>query len=166
METLRAIERRLLQAEKYILIAFLLVMVSLSFVQVVLRGLFSGGFLWADTFLRHLVLWVGFFGAAVAAGENKQFAMDAAARALQGRMKAACEIVAYLFTTIVCGFLTRASWAFLIEERATGGVLFSIGASLQVPSWYFEIILPVGFALLLVHYALKIIIAIPRLRKP
>ena len=38
--------------------------------QVVLRQVFGGGILWCDTLLRHLVLWVGFLGAARAAGQH------------------------------------------------------------------------------------------------
>lgn len=155
MKTLISVERFLLAAEKGLLIVFVLVMVALSFLQVVLRGAFAGGFLWADTFLRHLVLWLGFIGAAVAAGENKQFAMDAAARAFTGRLKAGLEVLACLFTAAVCAIMAKASWVFLIEEMNTGGVLFSIGEDLHAPIWYFEIILPAGFLLLLVHYLLK-----------
>jgi len=159
VESLRKIERWLLGAEKFLLIGFILVIVSLSFLQVVLRGFFAGGFLWADTFLRHIVLWVGFLGAAVAAGENKQFAMDAAARVFKGRVKALLETVAHAFTIAVCAFMASASWEFMIVEREFAAPLFSIGKVL-VPVWYFEIILPVGFALILVHYAIKLIMAL------
>ncbi len=157
MNKLRTLERWLLNAEKAVLIGVLLFMVTLSFLQVVLRGFFSGGFLWADTLLRHLVLWVGFFGAAVAAGENKQFAMDAAARFFKGRAKIAVEVIAHLFTIAVCAVMTKASWAFLLDERASGSILFSIGEKTHVPAWYIEIILPAGFALILLHYAIKLV---------
>lgn len=160
METLRKLERWLLGAEKFLLIGLILVIVSLSFLQVVLRGLLAGGFLWADTFLRHLVLWVGFLGAAVAAGENKQFAMDAAARVFKGRTKAVLESIAHAFTIAVCAFMAHASWKFMIMEREFAGPLFSIGDKIHVPIWYFEIILPVGFALILAHYTIKLIMAL------
>ncbi len=165
MESLRKLERWLLSAEKFLLIGLILVIVGLSFLQVVLRGVFSGGFLWADTFLRHIVLWVGFLGAAVAAGENKQFAMDAAARVFKGRVKALLETVAHAFTIAVCAFMARASWEFMMVEREFAGSLFSLGENIHVPIWYFEIILPVGFVLILLHYAIKLILALMDARK-
>lgn len=155
MDRLKTIERWLGTAEKGLLIAIVSVMVVLSFTQLILREFFSAGLLWADTFLRHLVLWVGFFGAGIAAIENKQFAMDAAARVFTGRTKAAVGIAANLFTSIVCVLLTRASLRFLKDEFAAASILFSIG-ELHVPGWIFETILPAGFALLAVHYLIKL----------
>lgn len=161
MEPLRRLERGLLAAEKWALVGLLGVMVTLSFLQVLLRGAFSAGLLWADTLLRHLVLWVGFLGASVAAGEGKQFAMDATARALSGRLKAAAGILVHLFTAAVCALMARASWTFLAAEYAdwardpARGILFSAGP-LRVPGWVFELILPAGFALLALHYLLRL----------
>ncbi|MFH1726292.1 MAG: TRAP transporter small permease subunit [Elusimicrobiota bacterium] len=165
MRTLKTLERWLMGAEKALLIAFIVVMVVLSFLQVVLRGLFSSGLLWADTFLRHLVLWVGFLGAALAASGDKQFAMDAATRLLSGRLRSGVQLLCHAFTALVCGFLASASWTFLRDEFGAGAVLFSVGG-LHVPSWVFEVILPAGFLLLLVHYAVKAACAALELRGP
>jgi len=157
MEKLRTLEKWLLSAEKALLIAFVLIMVSLSFLQVILRGFFSAGFLWADTFLRHMVLWIGFLGAAVAASQNKQFAMDAAHRFFEGRTKAAVAILTHIATGAICWILMRSSWDFLLNEKKSGAILFSFGESFHVPTWYAEVILPVGFGLILIHYAIKTI---------
>lgn len=159
MERLRSLERGLASAEKLLLAALLAVMVALSFLQVVLRGAFSAGLLWADTFLRHLVLWAGFLGAAAAAAEGKQFAMDAALRALGGNARRAVEGLSHAVCASVCALLGRASWRFLADEYASGGILFSVG-SLHVPGWLFETILPAGFALLGIHYLIKLALAV------
>lgn len=154
METLRKAERWLVDAERTLLTAMLAVMVTLSFLQVVLRAAFSSGLLWADTFLRHLVLWVGFLGAATAASADRQFAMDAAVGLLPGRGKAAARCAVDLFAASVCALLTRASWRFFLDERAAGSVLFMLG-TLRVETWVFEAILPGGFLLLCAHYLLR-----------
>lgn len=159
MKKLRALERGLASVEKVLLAALLALMVSLSFLQVILRGVFSAGLLWADTFLRHLVLWAAFLGAAAAAVEGKQFAMDAAHRAIKGRTRRAVEGLSHAVCVAVCALLARASWRFLADEYRHGGVLFSVGG-LHVPGWTFEVILPAGFALLLVHYLIKLALAL------
>lgn len=164
MGALRALERRLMGLEKALLTALVLVMAVLSFAQVLLRGFFSAGILWADTFLRHLVLWVAFLGAAAAAGEDKQFAMDAAQRLFSGRARALVHSVGHAFAAAVCALLARASWTFFEGEYRSGAVLFS-AAGMQVPTWAFELILPAGFALLCAHYLIKLVLAAEGLRR-
>lgn len=154
MNALKSLEKRVVSVEKAILIVFIVLMVFLAFLQVVLRGAFSAGLLWADSFLKHLVLWVGFLGASVAAHEDKQFAMDAATRLFKGKVAAAVALVVALFTAVVSVLLTRASWTFLEMEREAASVLFSVG-SWDAPAWIFQTILPGGFGLLSFHYAVK-----------
>lgn len=158
MTTLRTAERGLARLEQWALSALLLVMVTLSFLQVALRGLFSGGFLWADTFLRHLVLWAGFLGAALAAADDRQFAMDAAHRIIPPRPMAAINVLLHGLTALVCGLMAKASWAFFLQEKSTGAALFAVSGR-EVPGWWFEAILPGGFALLLLHYAVKAVLS-------
>jgi len=154
VKALAKLEKGLVTAERFLLVGLVLVMVVLSFLQVVLRSAFSSGLLWADTFLRHLVLWVGFLGASVAAADDKQFAMDALTRVLKGRLRAGTMLLCSAFTASVSAVLTRASWIFLRDEMDAASILFSLG-DLHVPAWLFETILPGGFALLFIHYLIK-----------
>lgn len=129
-------------------------MVLLSFLQVGLRVLWGGGILWADTFLRHLVLWVGFLGAGLAASSDRQFAMDLAARFLAGRSRRAVRFICHLFALAASAALAHASWLFFRQEYDLGQTLF-IAFSRAVPAWPFELILPGGFGLLALHYGLR-----------
>lgn len=151
-------EGGLLSAEKVLLSALIVFMASMSFLQVVLRGAFSSGFLWADTLLRHLVLWVGFLGAGVAAAQDKQFSIDAASRLLPGGLRSAASLLGHAFAAAVCILLGLASWRFFLAECASGGVLFTAGG-VQVPQWTAVLALPAGFALLALHYLLKAALA-------
>ncbi|MDE2292344.1 MAG: TRAP transporter small permease [Elusimicrobia bacterium] len=154
MDILKGAERRLAAFEQGALAAMLVVMVTLAFLQVVLRGVFDAGLLWADIFLRHLVLWLGFLGACLAASDDKQFAMDATAQFLPGKVRPAVQLLLHLLTALVCVLLAKAAWTFFGQEREGAAVLFSLGAR-QVPTWWFETILPAGFGLLAFHYVLK-----------
>jgi len=64
----------------------------------------------------------------------------------------------------VCAFLTRASIQFIREEFGSAPARFHIG-SVPIPSMLFEIILPLGFLLLLVHYALRAVADLVELRR-
>lgn len=151
---LNGIERWLTTAEEGILVVLLLFMVFMSFLQVILRVFFSTGILWADTLLRHLVLWVGFLGACLAASAGRQFAMDASDRVLKGRVKTAVHLLCHAFTAVVCFLLLQASITFFREEYGHGAALFTV-FNRDIPAWTLESVLPLGFALLLVHYLIK-----------
>lgn len=151
---LRRLESALVRFESVILVTLLSVMVVMSFSQVIMRQFFGTGLLWGDTFLRHLVLWVGFLGAALATADGKQFAWDMGTNMLKPRAKLIVQVLAHLATAGITGFLVRASWLFLIGEKDVKSVLFSIGEH-QIPTWTFSIILPAGFGLVLIHTLIK-----------
>jgi TRAP-type C4-dicarboxylate transport system permease small subunit len=132
----------------------LTVLVALSFIQVLLRQIFGGGLLWADTLNRHLVLWVGFLGAAAASAHEKQFAFEAITERLPRSWHAAAAGVARGACVVVALLLARFSWLFMLDERQAGHALFSTD-SLAVPAWPFAAILPLGFTLVAVHTALR-----------
>ncbi|MCK5358284.1 MAG: hypothetical protein KAJ48_07800, partial [Elusimicrobiales bacterium] len=60
MKYLLKLEHFIVKGEKFLIIAFVFFMVTLSFLQVVLRLFFNYGIVWLDPVLRHMVLWSGF----------------------------------------------------------------------------------------------------------
>ena len=154
MRAIRGLERALALAEERLLAALIVFMTLLAFLQVVLRVVFSSGILWADILLRHLVLWLAFLGAGLAAGSDRQFAMDLAERFLRGRLRSSVRLLCRLFAAVVSLYLLTASLSFFREEYAHSSVLFEVFGR-AVPAWPFETVLPGGFALLFLHYVLK-----------
>lgn len=152
MEKLRKAEALLLKAERGLLIAALAVMVLLSFGQVVLRQFFGTGILWGDTLLRHLVLLVGFLGAALAAADGKNFAFELSVH--QDSRVSWRSLLADVAASIISVFLVRAGLSFYHEERSSAGVLFTAGP-VTVPAWLFAAVIPLGFFLVLTHTALR-----------
>ncbi len=154
MEKLRKAESVLLGLENALLALILTSLVVISFLQVFLRQFFWGGFLWGDTLGRHLVLWVGFLGAAIAAAEEKHFAFEALAARLPARLKIAAALLTRLVAVAVALLLAKASWAFLLDEKTAGVALFHVGR-LAAPRWIFAVILPLGFFLVGLHTTLR-----------
>ena len=164
VERIQTAEARILAVERFLLTLLVVGMTTLTCLQVILRSVFSAGILWADVFSRHLVLWVGFLGAGVAAAQHKHFATDAIDRVFSARVQSFTHLGIHLFTATVCGFLTEAAIVFIRDEFEASKVLFSIGA-FHVPSAIYEIILPAGFLLLMIHYLLKSLTVVLELRK-
>ncbi len=147
------IESFVASLETGLLVLIILGMVVLSFLQVVLRIFFHGGFIWADPFLRHLVLWVGFLGAALASEERKHFGWEAASHG-PGRLRAVLRLLANVATLIVAALLIKASWDYLGYEKSSGDILMTL-AGLNVPSWIFACAIPGGFGLIVFHTLLS-----------
>jgi TRAP-type C4-dicarboxylate transport system permease small subunit len=150
MNLLKRIDKALTRFEGYVLITLLFIMVVMAFLQVVLRNLFSSGILWADIFLRHLLLWLGFLGAAIATSENRHINIDALRRFFSKRMRSAVEVLTDSFAAVICFMLAKASWTFVQGEIADRRVLFG-----DIPSWYAQVIIPIGFGLLVIHFAIR-----------
>ena len=143
------------------MVIVLLLMVIFAFLQVVLRNMFDEGILWGDILLRHLVLWVGFLGASLATREKKHINIDLFNRFLPRRGKEISLLITNLFSVFICILLTDASWTFVRDEKMMGTTLFA-----DVPAWYFQIIIPIGFFLMafrfFVHFLENIIGAVKK----
>ncbi len=140
----------LAKAEKAVLVFLVCAMLLLSALQVFLRLAFSSGILWADPLLRHMVLWAGMTGAALAAHEGRHFVLDLADRALPQHLRRPLMIFSSLASATVCGLLFYAAIKFLRDERTSASAAFAIG-NLQVPSFWMEAVLAPAFALILFH---------------
>lgn len=150
MTFLRRVDSFLNKLEGGLLILLLAVMIVLAFLQVVLRNFFAEGIFWADILLRHLVLWVGFLGAALATSVDRHIGIDAFARLFSSRTKSGIRIVTNLFAVAVSFLLFNASRTFLQFEREDARELF-----LGIPEWYSALIIPVGFGLIMVHFLIR-----------
>ncbi len=149
------IDKNLAYFETALIVLILSVVVLMAFLQVFLRNIFSTGILWADIFLRHLVLWVGFIGASIATRENKHINIDVLTRLAPEKARAYIHLITDVVTMGVSIVLAIAGYNFLALEIEFNTILFE-----NVPAWIFEIIIPIGFGMIAFRYLLKIIICI------
>lgn len=133
--------------------ALLAVMVTLAAAQVVLRH-FGLGLLWGETVLKHLVLWTGFLGAALAANAEKHFAWEAKSVGASARFKPWLRLLANLSGAVITALLLKASWTYFQDDRVSQAALMTVGG-VVVRSWVAAAGIPVGFALVLTHMIFK-----------
>lgn len=150
MTILRSLNRWLTGIEYGVLVMQLGAIVILAFSQVVLRNVFGTGFVWADTVVRHLVLWVGFTGAAIATTDNRHISIDALSRFIPGRAKHMVHLITNIFSVVVCSMLASAAWRFMVDERSAGGDLV-----LGIPTWVALSVIPAGYWLIGFHFLVK-----------
>ncbi len=150
--TIVAFLKRLFERiETIFLVLFLTVMLVFAFAQVVMRNVFDTGLLWGDPLVREMVLWTGFIGAALAAGQERHISIDALTKFLSPRLRHLSSIVTNAFGSVVCYYLGIAAWGFLLEEKHHGG-----DTSLGLPSWVGLSIIPIGYWFIAVHFLLNI----------
>lgn len=160
MKLLRRLDSLMVRVEGALVVFFLSVMILLSFVQVVLRNAFSESLLWGEILLRHLVLWIGFIGAAMATSADRHINIDALTRFLTPRLKLAMKIFTNLFAATICYFLLQASITFLSNEIVDQSTLYG-----EIPSWFSQMIIPGGFGLILIHFLIRTAVNLESLLK-
>ena len=140
----------LARIEEFLLILILSFMVFFSFLQVVFRNIFSEGIPWADIFLRHLVLWIAFVGAALTTRYEKHISIDILSRFFNKKLNAFRKILINAISGSVCCYLTRASWVFMMDEKIAGSEMF-----LGISTWSFLVVLPFAFTIITFRFYLK-----------
>ena len=147
MKIINAINNWIAKLETVVLVVVLTIMVVLAFLQVVLRNVFDEGLLWGDIFLRHLVLWVGFIGASLATRDEKHISIDLLTRFIAKRWIDIPRLITNLFAVIICLLLTDAAYTFVSDEITYGSTVFN-----DIPSWYLQIIIPIGFFIMAIRF--------------
>ena len=152
MNVLRAFDRFLTKAVTWLLMFFFVMMLGIAALQVLLRLFLHTGIPWGDIAARHMVLWVGFFGAYMATREDKHFHIDILTRFLHPKLKAWFAAFSDLFAIMICYFMLQASLTFVSVGMDADSMLF-----LQVPQRAVAIIVPLGFGLILIQFLLRMI---------
>ena len=129
----------------------LLTLVFLGCAQILLRNAFNSGWLWADPLMRHIVLWLGALGAALASARLRHISVDALSRVLPATLHGARRLVVYGFTAVAAYALLISTIRLVIDERDFGEVAF-----LGVRTWVLQLILPIAFGIITYRTALAL----------
>jgi len=154
------IDRSFAKAVRALLIIILLSMVAFVVLQVILRNIFHSGISWADIASRHMVLWIAFLGAMLATRSRQHISIDALTRLLPHTPRNVLRIALDMLSCAVSVILANASFDFVLSEKAMGSELFA-----GVPTWMAQAVIPFGFCIIAIEYAIGIGLDIYRIRK-
>jgi TRAP-type C4-dicarboxylate transport system permease small subunit len=107
---------------------------------------------WIDVFLRQLVIIVAFFGAMLATQRGKHINVDALSKLLPRSARRVVGVLLPLTAVAVCLVLAKAGWDLVQIGRAYPKDLLP-----SVPEWSLQLMFPVGFGLLAVHFAVRMV---------
>lgn len=161
MKTLRFIDRVVATIEGWLIIISLSIMVIFTFLLVILRALYTHAHIhwantilgyvdWTDPMVRLLVLWITFLGASLITKDNKHIKIDIMSAILPPKWMPVRELILSLACIIIAVLMTKASIGYVKIEMNFGGYIF-----LKLPVWIGQLIIPIGFSLLLFRFVLR-----------
>lgn len=144
MDRIRQFRDLLALIETWFAAGSLLLLLLLALAQILSRNLFDAGLAQADTLTRYLVLYVTFFGAALAVDRERHIKIDVGCSFLSPGMLARLYRPMHLITALISGLFTHAAvrywqdaWAYAPDHERW---LVLVG-----------LIVPLGFALIALH---------------
>jgi len=122
----------------------------LATAQILLRNVFSFGIVWGDPLIRILVLWLALLGAIAASRDHKHIAIEIADRILPPALQRVAAVVRSAAAAAVCAVVAWYAVSFVRDSHEFGDTLLG-----DLPAWWFQIILPVAFALMAYRFLLR-----------
>lgn len=150
MPVIRSLVKALHLLEDGTLITALATMLALAVLQIILRDFFNQGLLWAESFVRVLVLWVTLLGGMVATRYSGHISIDAVSRYLPERPARVVALLTNLVSAVICGVVAWYSIVFISYEYQDHTIAFA-----NVPSWVCELILPIGFGVMGLRFLIR-----------
>lgn len=127
-------------------------MLALSVADIIGRNLFNATLPGGDLVLRQLVLWIALPGAALAVAAQRHLHLDPANLAARPRWRKLTVIPFNLAAACICALLTYAAWGYWQDAwqyQSTDAVWLV----------WLELILPIAFGLLVLHFLLRAVLA-------
>lgn len=156
--------------EKNLLGFLLLIMVTITFAQVVARYLFNSGAIWALELTTTVFAWLILIGASHGIKVSAHLGVDVLLNAVAEKWQRLLAIIACLTCLLYASILLDASWLHTLSDNlnARGGALAYVQKMYQydfpledlpIPRWIAYSALPIGL-LLFIYRVLQVLYAI------
>ncbi len=105
---------------------------------------------WIDQVLRQLVLVVGFLGAMIATRRRKHITIDALSKLLEGKALHWVHLLTNSVSIFICVLLAKAG-----KDLVSISVEYPKEIVPGMDEWMFQLIFPVGFGMLALHFGIR-----------
>lgn len=143
---MKTFEHYFLAANRWALILLLAAMSVIIFTNVVLRYVTHDSIEWAEEVSRHMMIWLTFLGAGPVLRYGGHIAVENLQDALPRAGGVALRAVVAALLMAFFGFMVWYGWLYM--ERT----MFQLTAVTQIPFAYVYSAMPIGGALLIVHF--------------
>jgi len=115
--SLNRLSNRIFKAIEIMIAVFLAVMISLVFMNVVARYVFSAGFVWSEEIARLCFVFIVYLGSIEAMRDNRHLMIDTAMRKAPRPLQAALYATAQGIVVWMMIVLTRGAWGLAVQNR-------------------------------------------------
>ena len=122
--------------------------------EVVARYLFSAPTIWAAEISQMLLIWGVFVALPRTLLRGENISIEILHERLPERLRRACDLVSTLFIAFFCGVVFWYGWEIAWDSQARGR---STGTMLNIPNWWTEIVIPIGFGVSALACALNLV---------
>ena len=143
MSLLERLERVGRRFETILLVTLLSSMMLLAVGQIVLREVFSTGYVWADELIKLMVLWLAMVGSVAACRDNRHIRIDALSHILPRLAVEVTRVVVDVFAAVICGVIAWQTWRYLQVE-----IEYQDTVLVNIPAWIAHSVLPAAFLLI------------------
>jgi len=155
MTNLNLISNRVFKTVEIMIAVFLAVMISLVFMNVVARYLFSAGFVWSEEIARLCFIFIIYLGSIEAMRDNRHLMIDT----VLTKMPKPVQVALYAMTQIVIAWLmivlTRGAWGLVLQNRR------NVWIATGFPSYvvhFFGVILGVSITIIAVFNLIRLFV--------
>lgn len=142
---MRPLRDALVAAIRWLLVAMLLAMTVVLFLQIICRYFFQVPLVWSEEMALVLMLWITFLGSALLQASNEHIGIDFLVRLLPHVTRRALEIVAGLLMFAFNCALAYGAW--LVVQAVAGSITPGMKISM---AWHYGSTLVGGLLLILV----------------
>ncbi|NLD36532.1 MAG: TRAP transporter small permease subunit [Desulfatiglans sp.] len=148
--------------ERGLIILSFSLMIIFSFLNVILRALYTKlGFEpanlvlnnmgWSEPFSRMMLLWITFLGASMLTTENRHIKIDIFGQFMSPFLISLREVITSIACITICFFMVHSSVGYIRME-----IVHGTGIILGIKAWVWYLIIPAGFLLILLRFALNL----------
>jgi C4-dicarboxylate transporter DctQ subunit len=147
--------------ESAALVILLGAMMLLAVGQIVMRVVFSYGFVWADELIKLFVLWIALIASVAASRSNRHLRIDLVSHFVAEKYARFPRIVVDAFAALMCGILAWHSWRYVQIS-----IEFGDSVLVDFPAWIAYSLLPLSFLLMCYRFLLSCGSEVVRVFKP
>lgn len=144
MKVLRFLDEKL---EEYLMVALIMFMTALIFVQVVMRYVFGNSLGWSEELARYVFLWSIWLGASYGAKVRGHIRLTIITGKLKGKAKIALEAVVYVIWLAFIVFLVIKGFDLVGQIMSA----HQTSTALHLPMWIAYASVPVGCTLMTIR---------------
>lgn len=154
------LEKVLTLTEETIILLCMVTSLMFIFVNIVLRYLFGGGFVYAEEFARYTMVLLVYMGVSQAIKKGAMIKVDILSVAIP-KLQVPLDIISNILSLVVAVILIKYGYEFTKWQHMTGQTSIAMG----LPMWIAYAVVPAGGVLMFVRYTvstLEILLKIKR----